>query len=416
MDRLTMKTTFRNNWKILLVSICLIVFTACDVLLPPSPSAAETLGEPIEGLTPAQQANHIQGDGEFARPFGAADGLGPMFNAVSCEGCHIGDGKGHALTTLTRFGQMNGTTFDPMVAHGGPQLQNLSIAGYLPETLPAGATGVTRLLPPAVTGLGYLAAVDDETLLALADPDDRNGDGISGVPNYNEPPEFFQPLTIHKPLNGRYIGRFGRKAGAIDLLQQTAAAYRNDMGITSDFIMQDLYNVQTGSFTGDNVPDPEVSASVVRNVVFYLRTLKAPPRRNADAPDVQAGEQIFTRIGCAGCHTPTLTTGKSDIAALHQKQFHPYSDLLMHDMGAELDDKYTEGTAKTAEWRTTPLWGLGLSAQAQGGKATYLHDGRAKTLPDAINAHGGEASRSRTRFQALSESEKQQLISFLQSL
>jgi CxxC motif-containing protein (DUF1111 family) len=111
-----------------------------------------------------------------------------------------------------------------------------------------------------------------------------------------------------------------------------------------------------------------------------------------------------------------LTTGKSDIAALNETQFHPYTDLLMHDMGAELDDKYTEGTAKTAEWRTTPLWGLGLSAQAQGGKATYLHDGRAHTLPDAINAHGGEASLSRTRFQALSESEKQQLLSFLQSL
>jgi len=398
------------------IAVFCFLAASCDVLLPPAPAAEDTLAEPLEGLTAAQQANHIQGDMEFARSFGVADGLGPMFNAPSCESCHIGDGKGHALTTLTRFGRMNGTTFDPMPAHGGPQLQNRSIAGYLPETLPMSATGVTRLLPPAVTGLGYLAAVDDATLLALADPDDLNGDGISGVPNELEAHDFIEPLPMHKSLNGKYIGRFGRKAGVIDLLQQTAAAYRNDMGITSDFIMQDLANLQTGAFTGDNVPDPEVSASVVRNVVFYLRTLKAPPRRNADAADVKAGEQIFVRIGCAGCHVPTLKTGSSDIAALNEVEFHPYTDLLLHDMGAELDDKYTEGSAKTAEWRTTPLWGLGLSAQSQGGTATYLHDGRARTLPDAIKAHGGEASRSRTRFNALSESEKQQFITFLQSL
>jgi CxxC motif-containing protein (DUF1111 family) len=131
---------------------------------------------------------------------------------------------------------------------------------------------------------------------------------------------------------------------------------------------------------------------------------------------VKAGEQIFARIGCAGCHVPTLKTGASDIAVLNEVEFHPYTDLLLHDMGAELDDKYTEGSAKTAEWRTTPLWGVGLSAQSQGGAATYLHDGRARTLPEAIQAHGGEASRSRTRFNALTGSEKQQLITFLQSL
>jgi CxxC motif-containing protein (DUF1111 family) len=399
----------------LLFILCALC-TACDVLLPPTPRSEELLAEPLESLTATQQASHIQGDTEFARSFGAADGLGPIFNAPSCESCHIGDGKGHALTTLIRFGRMNGAEFDPMTAHGGPQLQNRSLSGYTPEVLPSGATGVTRLLPPAVTGLGYLAAVDDATLLALADPDDRNSDGISGVPNYVPAHEYFEPLAMHKSLNGTYIGRFGRKAAAIDLLQQTASAYRNDMGITSDFIMQELFNVQTGAFTGDNIPDPEVSASVVRNVVFYLRTLKAPPRRNADAADVKAGEQIFSRIGCAGCHTPTLKTGASDIAALNAVEFHPYTDLLLHDMGAELDDKYTEGSAKTSEWRTTPLWGVGLSASTQGGKATYLHDGRATTLPDAIKAHGGEAAASRTRFNALSESEKRQLITFLESL
>lgn len=400
---------------IVIVWLCYLC-SACEALLPPAPAAEEMLAEPIEHLTPEQQAVHMQGDGEFARAFASSEGLGPMYNAPSCESCHIADGKGHALTTLIRFGRFNGTEFDPMTISGGPQLQNRAIAGYLPETLPTAATGVTSLLPPAVTGLGYLAAVDDATLLALADPADRNGDGISGVPNYIPAHDYFTPLPMHIPLHGMYIGRFGRKAAAIDLLQQTASAYRNDMGITTDFILQELFNVQIGAFTGDNVPDPEVSANVVQNVVFYLRTLKAPPRRNANAPEVKVGQEIFARIGCAGCHVPTLKTGKSDIAALNEVEFHPYTDLLLHDMGQELDDRYTEGSAKTSEWRTTPLWGLGLSAHTQGGTATYLHDGRAKTLPDAIHAHGGEAARSRTRYNALSESEKQQLIAFLESL
>lgn len=402
-----------KQWLFLVIGV---VCTACSTLLPPEPSADETLAEPINGLSATQLANHIQGDIEFARSFGVSDGLGPMFNAPSCESCHIGDGKGHALTTLTRFGRINGAIFDQMTEYGGPQLQNRSIAGYLPEILPAQATGVTHLLPPAVSGLGYLAAVPDETLLSLADPDDRNGDGISGVPNYVPAQEYFDPLPMHKPLHGLYIGRFGRKAAAIDLLQQTASAYRNDMGITSDFILQELFHPQHGRFTGDNVPDPEISASVVHNVVFYLRTLKAPPRRNADAPEIKSGEQIFRRIGCAGCHIPTLKTGKSEISALNEVEFYPYTDLLLHDMGSELDDRYTEGSATTSEWRTTPLWGLGLSAQTQGGRATYLHDGRATTLIDAIKAHGGEAAGSRSKFNTLSESEKQQLLKFLESL
>ncbi len=404
----------------ILAILCVIVttsfVTSCDTFLPSAPSDADVLSGTVNDLTPEQQANHAKGDTEFARVFAQADGLGPVFVAAACENCHIGDGKGHPLTFLTRFGRMENGTFNPMREQGGPQLQHRAIAGYIPETIPVGATGVTKLMAPSVTGLGFLEAVEDATILALADPDDANSDGISGVPSYIQPPDFFQPLPAHHPLNGSYIGRFGRKAGAIDLLQQTATAYHEDMGITSDFFMHDVFNPQQGVFTGDNVPDPEVGSSVVRNVVFYLRTLKAPQRRNADDPSVKTGEQAFAKIGCAGCHVPTVKTGKSEIAALNEATIHPYTDLLLHDMGAELDDKYTEGSAKTAEWRTTPLWGLGLSATAQGGRAFYLHDGRATTLLDAIKAHGGEAARSRERFNALSETEKQQLIKFLESL
>jgi CxxC motif-containing protein (DUF1111 family) len=216
--------------------------------------------------------------------------------------------------------------------------------------------------------------------------------------------------------DGRYIGRFGKKAGAINLLHQIVTAYKQDMGVTSDFDTEELFNPQEGAFTGDAAPDPEVSAEVVRNVVFYIQTLKAPPRRGQNNPDVQAGDALFEQINCSGCHTPTLQTGPSDVATLHMKTIRPYTDLLLHDMGSELDDGYTEGTAQTAEWRTAPLWGIGLAEDSQGGQAFYLHDGRARTLEEAIELHGGESAASRDAFRNLSSTEQQQLITFLRSL
>lgn len=388
----------------------------CDAVLPAAPEPETVLAEPLPGLTPSQQATHLAGDEEFARIFSPADGLGPLFVATSCEGCHIGDGKGHPVTTLTRFGRYDGASFDPMPAHGGPQLQHRSIPGYPAETIPAEATGVTRLMPPAVTGLGFLEAVDDATLLALADPDDADGDGISGVPNWIAAPDFLTPEPNRIAQHERYIGRFGKKASALNLTHQTAGAYLQDMGVTTDLLPEDTHNTQAGVFTGDTAPDPEVSSDVLKNVVFYVRTLKAPPRRDADNPDVRAGEARFAEIGCAGCHVPALTTGTSDIEALSQKTFYPYTDLLLHDMGPDLDDGYTEGSALTSEWRTAPLWGLGLAADSQGGQTFFLHDGRATTLRDAIGFHGGEAAASRAAFDQLSPEAQEQLIAFLESL
>ncbi len=398
------------------LAVIVLALGGCDALLPQAPAPEAVLAEPLPGLTPSQQATHLAGDEEFARIFSPADGLGPLFVAASCEGCHIGDGKGHPVTTLTRFGRYDGGDFDPLSAHGGPQLQHRSIPGYPAEVIPGEATGVTRLMPPAVTGLGLLEAVEDATLLALADPDDADGDGISGVPNWIVPPDFLTPEPNRIAHDGRYIGRFGKKASALNLLHQTAGAYLQDMGITTDLLPEDTYNVQAGVFTGDNAPDPEVSSDVLKNVVFYVRTLKAPPRRNEDAPDVRAGEMLFADIGCAGCHVPALTTGPSDVEALSQKTFYPYTDLLLHDMGPELDDGYTEGSALRSEWRTAPLWGTGLAADSQGGQAFFLHDGRAKTLREAIDFHGGEAAASRIAFDQLSPEAQEQLIAFLESL
>jgi CxxC motif-containing protein (DUF1111 family) len=180
------------------------------------------------------------------------------------------------------------------------------------------------------------------------------------------------------------------------------------MGITSIFEAIDPYSGLEF--------DPEVATQTVHDVVFYLKTLKAPLRRNEEDPDVFAGEQIFAQINCATCHTPTLQTGISPIGVLSNKKFYPYTDLLLHDMGSELDDNYTEGFALTSEWKTPPLWGLGLSEDSQGGSYFLLHDGRATSIEEAILLHGGEAEKSKTDYTQLSETEKQQLIMFLESL
>lgn len=404
------------------IFICTVLATvACEDILPAEPAAETLLGEPIADLTPVQLQNHIKGDEEFGRTFGVVDGLGPVFISNSCESCHIGDGKGHPATSIVLFNTADNTEdgleFDPLISVNASHLQDRAIPGYVAEKLGADIKGSSRIVPPVVTGLGFLEAVTDADILAMADPDDRDGDGISGVPNYVIPPDFFVPNSSHIPDNiGRYIGRFSKKAASIDILHQTANAYLFDMGITSDFMMEDVFNQFVGNHTGDNVPDPEVPASVVRNTVFYLRTLKVPPRRNETNPEVVAGEKLFSQIGCGSCHKPTLTTGASEIKALSNKEFHPYTDLLLHDMGSELDDNFTEGSARTSEWRTAPLWGIGLSEDSQGGQIFLLHDGRAKSIEEAIGFHGGEGAQSRSNFNKLSEKEKQQVVVFIESL
>jgi len=396
-------------------SICMIIWS-CNDLLPDTPEPEQLLAEPIPGLSGEQLRSHVIGDEVFGTIFTPDEGLGPVFVANSCESCHIGDGKGHPITTLTRFGRYENGTWDPLTALGGAQLQNRSIENYPDESIPAEANGVTRLMPPAVTGLGFLEAVPDSTLLNLADPNDEDGDGISGRVNLIEPPDFFEPGVHHIQIDGKFIGRFGKKASAINLLHQTVLAYKQDMGITSDFDTEDIFNPAVGPGTGDEAEDPEISAATVRSNVFYLRTLKAPPRREVNNPDVQQGEKIFNQINCSSCHIPTFKTGNSTIDVLSNKTFHPYTDLLLHDMGAELNDGYIEASDQRSEWRTAPLWGIGLAETTQGGETFFLHDGRARTLNEAIQLHGGEGAQSREAYRNLTDTEKEQLITFLKSL
>jgi CxxC motif-containing protein (DUF1111 family) len=264
-------------------------------------------------------------------------------------------------------------------------------------------------LAPIATGLGYLDAVSDATIMEWADSNDANGDGISGTPNWVRLPAYvLQREGTIVNANGERIGRFGRKAGAGDLLHQTANAYNQDIGITSIFEPMDAHsNLHT---------DPEVSTQTVNNVVFYLKTLKAPLRRDTTSPAVQNGERVFNTIGCGACHRATMTTGPSPLPYLAYQTIHPYTDLLLHNMGPELDDGYTEGSALTAEWRTTPLWGFGLSSGAQGGQLFLMHDGRAHTIPEAIEFHGGEGAQARALFRALPAHDQSDLQSFLESL
>jgi CxxC motif-containing protein (DUF1111 family) len=393
--------------KILLaILVTLSITISCKKILPGTPEDFETLDGPIAGMSKEENARFLEGDAAFSQVFTKETGLGPLFNSNSCVSCHAGDGKGHPSTTLTRFGQIDesGNSF---LNQGGPQLQHLAIPGFSPEFIPGGAT-YAKFTPPANTGLGYLEYVTDAEIISLSDPNDANGDGISGVPNWIIPPSYVTLRQGAIEQNGKYICRFGKKAGAYDLLNQTVNAYNQDIGITTSFNPKDTY-------TGENV-QPDISEQVVHNLVFYLRTLKAPVQRDQNDSEVQNGKQIFNQIQCAGCHKPTLHTGYSPISVLSYKEFYPYTDLLLHDMGAGLDDGYTEGSAKTYEWRTPPLWGLGLSESSQGGQFFLMHDGRAKSINEAILMHGGEGSNSRNLYQNLNSSDKSALMKFLMSL
>ena len=384
-----------------------LLLASCSKMEPAAPADDQLLDGPVEGLSGEEHARFLRGDVAFNdEVFHAGNGLGPLFVATSCGSCHAGDGRGHPFSSLTRFGQYDATG-NHWLEQGGPQLQHHAIPGHHPEVLPAGAPS-TLLLPPPNTGLGFLEAVSDADILAWADPDDLDGDGISGAANWILP-EAYSPLRPGAmENNGKYIGRFGRKGGVYDLVQQTANAYAQDIGVNSELEPFDTYSREA--------VDPEVSLTTINEVVFYLRTLKAPIQRDQDDADVVAGGALFAQIGCARCHRPEMTTGASPIPALSHRTIRPYSDLLLHDMGPGLDDGYTEGDALTSEWRTPPLWGLGLSPNSQGGSYFLLHDGRATSIEQAIQLHGGEGEASRSAFNALSTTDRDRVIRFLKSL
>ena len=382
----------------------------CSRLMTTAPEATDIFDGPLPGLTPEEQAAFVEGDAQFGNAFAIATGLGPIFNNVSCASCHSGDGRGNLANVLVRFSVAG----DPSPGLGGPQIQDRAIPGAHGEVLPGGAE-VSRRLPPPVFGVGLIEAIPADSILIRVDPADADGDGISGRPNMVFPAEF---VPAHEPGGGPgpVLGRFSRKAQVSSLLQQTAEAYHQDIGVTTDFLPVENMNPQASpaTETADRVADPELPAAVVRAVIAYLRLL-APPAPGEMTAMREQGRQVFTSIACAKCHVPTLRTGPSATAALAHKDVTLYSDLLLHDMGDGLADHRPDGAADGYEWRTAPLWGLRIMRDFLNGDAFLLHDGRARSVEEAILMHGGEAQAARDAFAALSASDRAALLDFVES-
>ena len=394
-----------------LLALCVaLAAAACGELFTAAPDDGDLFDAPLPGLSADERAAFARGDAEFGRAFFPGDGLGPLFNNVSCASCHSGDGRGHPRTALVRFG----TPPDYAASLGGPQLQNRAVGGAAAEELPPGVPHSLRL-PPPVFGAGLIETVPDEAILARADPEDLDGDGISGRAHLVHPPAWV-PAGEPGAGPGPVVGRFSRKAQVAGLFQQVVEAYHQDMGITSEFLPMENVNPQAlaASRAADRVPDPEVSAAEVHAVVDYVRML-APPRPGPETAEVARGRALFAEVGCAGCHTPVLRTGDHRIRALAFRDLEIYSNLILHDLGEELSDGRPDGDAAPREWRTPPLWGLRVMRDFLDGEAYLMHNGWARSVHHAVVLHGREAARARAAYERLAPVDRAALLAFVES-
>jgi len=416
----------------------------------------DAFARPVPVLSPAELrifnfGNRLFNTNWTVAPASAVgfDGLGPTFNRVSCSGCHTRDGRGRPPIDgeLVFNSQLLRVSIPGTDQHGAPkaipgygtQINDRAIPGVMPEAklllswqeipgaykdgsafslrnptikLTDAAYGALpdQLLTslrsaPAVFGTGLFDAVTDATLLALSDPDDRNQDGISGRVN--------QVYSLeHKAMK---IGRFGWKAGVPSLLEQNSDAALGDMGITSR--LNTVENCPVEQFDCQKAPNggkPELSDVFLNKLTQYMQMLGVP-RPAALTPERARGAELFNAFGCDGCHLSTLKTGKHALSFLSEQEFSAYTDLLLHDMGPGLADHRPEFSATGQEWRTAPLWGLGL-IETVNGHLLLLHDGRARGVAEAILWHDGEAKVSRTRFQEADAKDRQALAAFLLGL
>jgi len=357
-------------------------------------------GDPVRGLTRDQRALFDRGRVVFDSVFTPATGLGPLFNSVACGECHEDPVTGGAGDEV----ELHASAFrppvcDPLVQEGGDVIQQhvtpalKAALGIDSEPFPPSATGRALRTSPVVFGRGLLDLVPDSVILSYADPTDQNGDSISGRPNH-----FF---------DGR-LGRFGRKALVPTLTEFNNGAFPAEMSVTNPAVpTEETIGGQPIPAGVDPVPEPEINQEAIDLTDAFVRFLAAPTPLKANSA-ARRGRELFASVGCTGCHIPMLRTGDSPIAALRNQDVAAYTDLLLHDMGPDLADIcLTEATP--SEFRTEPLIGLRVATQ-------FLHDGRAKTLEQAIQMHGGEGSRARDRFLGLSETERAALIAFLKTL
>jgi CxxC motif-containing protein (DUF1111 family) len=425
----------------------------------------EAFMQPSENLSHERQLDFAVGNSFFRSPWviapsttTARDGLGPLMNTNACQNCHIKDGRGHppegdgdvsAVSMLVRVSlpptaemaqviEKAGVVPEPVY---GTQLQDMAIPGIAPEvrvrmdyetsqvTLKDGtqvelrkpllklsnwgygpispdAQFSVRIAPPMI-GLGLLEAISDEAILANASAQKAADNGVAGQPNY----------VWDDALQKTVLGRFGLKAGQPSLNQQNVHAFSADMGLTTSLRPFDECTAsQTACKTATNGGVPEVSDHLLSQVLFYTRNLAVPARRKVDDPQVLTGKGLFHQAGCQQCHTPQYTT-RSDAAEpeLANQVIRPYSDLLLHDMGPGLADNRAEYKASGSQWRTPPLWGIGLT-QTVSGHTQFLHDGRARNLLEAILWHGGEAQAAKQQVLAYDAEQRSALLAFLNSL
>ncbi len=393
---------------VLAVFALISAITGCGQLMTEAPSKGDLFDAPFPELSPELNLMFSRGDEAFGKAFTIDEGLGPIFNNVSCASCHSGDGRGSKQNIFLRFSRGS----DLAILEGGPQLQTQSIPGVSPEVLPLGVHSSPRM-PPPVFGVGLIEAIPADTILSRSDPDDADGDGISGRPNWVEAPEYVPGYEVGGG-GGPQLGRFGRKANVSSLLQQIVAAYLQDIGITNDFTpVENNHPLGGGYAMGDAVADPEIPAGTVVDVLAYLRLL-SPPLPGVDTPEIQSGRALFSQINCASCHTPYMTTGRHQIPQLSNTEVWLYSDLLIHDMGSGLADNRPDGSADGQEWKTAPLWGMRVVGDFLDNPG-FLHDGRASTVEEAILLHGGEAQAARDSFIAMPGADRAALLKFVES-
>ena len=439
------------------------------------PLSANAFSHPMANLSFADRAQFNIGNAIFRRPWvsapastRSADGLGPLYNARACQDCHLKDGRGHppeanfpddiALSMLMRLSvpprtQAERALIDsgraaalPDPVYGG-QLQDFALPSHAIEgrihiawteeaiafsdgervSLRRPAVSITDLgygptdpdlmmslrVAPAMIGLGLLEAIPEAAILALADPQDADGDGISGRAN----------RVWSREAGDFALGRFGWKATEPTLNQQNLGAFAGDIGMSSTLVPAawgDCTEAQAACRAGPHGIDDrhavEIADTLAEALLFYTQTLAVPARRDIDDPSVRNGEALFAAAGCAACHTPSFeTAADAPLAALAGQRIWPYSDLLLHDMGDGLADNRPVARAGGREWRTPPLWGIGLT-QTVSGHTYFLHDGRARSLTEAILWHGGEAEAAREAFRTMPATDRTDLLRFLESL
>jgi CxxC motif-containing protein (DUF1111 family) len=360
-------------------------------------------GDPLPNLSTGQLTAFAEGLEDFEAEDTPESGLGPVFNNVSCAACHSVPATGGGSELLeTRFGRLVNGRFDPLTAQGGSLMDLFAIDPSIQETVPTNANVTAQRRTTPLFGLGLIEAIPDSTLLQSAKS--LKPDNVTG-----------RASMVTDVASGQLrVGRFGWKAQQATLLAFSGDAYLNEVGITSRlFPQENAPNGDTNLLARfDLAPDPEdeldpaTGKSDIDHFADFMRFL-APPPPVTLTRSASAGKTLFSQIGCAVCHTPVLFTGSSPIRALDSKRVPLYSDLLLHDMGS-LGDNIAQGTAKPREMRTAPLWGLRVLT-------TYLHDGRATTLGQAIRAHDGEAAAARDRFLRLGSTQRQNLFDFLNS-